>query len=350
MAERTLGPAGASSGGDRDDLRDATGLNKAQKFVRILELLQASGGILASELQQRFDLDDRTLRRYMADLKELDIPLKSEGRGEDRRFWVDPSYGRKGVQLTLLELVSLHCGRSLFDFMRGTMFASDMDEAMATLSSLASGSGLETARDLERKFVAVPEHRKDHSRHDDLLDEILSALLYQNPARAHYARVGGPMRPYVLRPYSIAIYRQSLYLFAWDVEEERLKTFALDRFRHFERIKGERFDVPPDYNPHDVVKDCFGITGGLAQEVVLRFNRRSTPYIRERIWHESQKITALEDGGVRLAMRVGLSPELTSWVLGFGPDVRVEAPEELRDHVQRLHREAAEGIEASGRR
>jgi predicted DNA-binding transcriptional regulator YafY len=37
-------------------------------------------------------------------------------------------------------------------------------------------------------------------------------------------------------------------------------------------------------------------------------------------------------------------------VLGFGPDVRVEAPEELRDHVQRLHREAAEGLEGSGRR
>ena len=93
-------------------------LNKSQKFVQILSELQQPTGIRADELMARYDLDDRTLRRYLSDLRSIDVPIQDDGRGTDRVLSLDPSYGRKGVQLTLLELVSLRFGRSLFDGVR----------------------------------------------------------------------------------------------------------------------------------------------------------------------------------------------------------------------------------------
>jgi proteasome accessory factor B len=319
-------------------------LNKAQRFVRIVELLQRQGGVSAGELMGLFDLDDRSLRRYLKDLREMDLPLQSEGRGATRRFWLDAAYGRQGVQVSLLELVSLHFGRSLFDFLQGTGFAADMDDALETLSTLSTKApGMDLARDLDRKFMAVPEHRKDHTHQADLLDDLLSALLYQNPSRAHYARIGGPTRRYTLHPYTLATFRQGLYLFALDVEEGKIKTYAVDRFRHFERARGEHFEVPEDYRPDQMVSDAFGIIAGPLQNVVLHFNRRASPYIGERIWHHSQSIEATDDGGVLLKMKVGIAHELVSWILGFGPDVRVDAPAELAERVRLLHHEAAEG-------
>lgn len=324
---------------------DDANLNKSQKFVRILEALQGRGGVSAQELMTRFSLDDRTLRRYLADLKALDLPVRSSGRGADRRLSLDPSYRRQGVQLSLLELVSLRFGRSLFDFLEGTGFAADMDDALDTLSELAVLGGREDlARDLDRKFVAVPEHRKDHTADADLLEDVLSALLYQNPASAHYAKVAGPTKRYALQPYTLAVYRHGLYLIARDTTDDKVKTFAIDRFRHFERHRGEHFDYPADYRPDSLYRDAFGIMGGgPLLSVVLRFNRRVSPYIRERIWHATQEIEPTGDGGVTLKMRVTMGPELIQWILGFGPDVRVEGPQELADRVQRLHREAAEG-------
>ncbi len=324
---------------------DESHLNKSQKFVRILEALQAPGGASAQQLMTRFAVDDRTLRRYLADLKGLDLPVRSDGRGTDRRLSLDPGYRRQGVQLNLLELVSLRFGRSLFDFLEGTGFAEDMDGALDTLSDLAVLGGREDlARDLDRKFVAVPEHRKDHAEQADLLDEVLSALLYQNPAQAHYAKVAGPTKRYDLLPYTLAVYRHGLYLIARDVTDDRLKTFAIDRFRHFERRRGEHFDYPADYSPEALYRDSFGIiSGGPPQAVVLRFNRRVSPYIRERIWHRTQHVEATRDGGVILRMRVSPGPELVQWIMGFGPDVRVDGPQTLADRVRRLHREAAEG-------
>lgn len=317
-------------------------LNKSQKFVRIIELLQTNEGISAAELMERFGLDDRTLRRYLADMKDLELPLHSEGRGTKRRLWIDASYRRQGVQLSLLELVSLHFGRTLFDFLAGTGFTEDMDDALERLSTLAGDRSAQLTENIGRKFMAVPEHAKDHTRTADTVDEILTALLYQNPARAFYARLTGPTRQYVLHPYTLVTFRQGLYLFALDVESNKIKTYAVDRFRAFNRIKGEHFNFPDDYEPEALVRDAFGIIGGQVKDVVLSFRRSAAPYIRERIWHHSQVMDTDQDGGVVLKMRVGMSPELTNWIMSFGPGVKVLSPPDLADLVRRLHKEALE--------
>ena len=121
----------------------------------------------------------------------------------------------------------------------------------------------------------------------------MSALLYQNPVSAHYARPTGRTRGYTLHPLTLATYRQALYLFALDVEEDKVKTFAVDRFRNFERQRNQHFEYPEDYDPKALISGSFGIFGGEEREVVLRFNQRVAPYVRERIWHRSQQLEEL---------------------------------------------------------
>lgn len=318
-------------------------LNKAQKFVRLVELMQLKGGISAEEAMRVFELDSRTLRRYLADMRGLDLPIRDKGRGRNRMLSLDPSYRRMGVQLSLLEVVSLHFGRSLFDFLSGTQFAQDLDDAIERVAPVIGRTDADLARYLDRKLVAVPEAAKEYARAGDMIDEVLSALLYQNPSSARYSRVRGPVRTYRLQPYTLATYRQSLYLIALDEDEGKVKTFALDRFKSFKRKRKERFDYPDDYDPKTFLADCFGITGGNVSDVVLAFGAREAPYIQERIWHHSQVMEPGEDGGVLLRMRVGISAELVRWVLSFGPEVQVVAPETLATEVRRLHWEAAHG-------
>ncbi|MCK6504045.1 transcriptional regulator [Myxococcota bacterium] len=319
---------------------DPDRLNKAQKLVRILHRMQ-DGGVSSSDLMEDYGLDDRSLRRYISDLKDMGLPVVAQGRGPHRVWTLDASYRRQRVPLTLLELVSLHFGRTLFDFMGGTHFAEDADGAIERLSTFAGQGDL--VRDLDRKFIAVREATKDYGRDSELIDEILTALLRQNPARALYARINGPTRAYHLRPYTLGVYRQSLYLFAEDVDEGKVKTFAVDRFRAFHRDRKAHFDYPEDYRPHDVVADAFGILGGPVVTVRLRFRKAAAPYIRERTWHRSQSVQDAEDGAVVLTMEVGRSYELISWILSFGPDVRVEAPADLAEQIQHLHLQAARG-------
>jgi len=138
-------------------------LNKSQKMIKFVELLQRRGGVRAIDVMGRFDLDPRTLRRYLADLRELGLPLHDTGIGDERMLSLDASYRRTGVQLTLSEVLSLHFGRKLFTFLDGTHFAADMSDAIERLEPAISRAHADLASHLDTKFLAVAEHSKDYT-------------------------------------------------------------------------------------------------------------------------------------------------------------------------------------------
>jgi proteasome accessory factor B len=189
--------------------------------------------------------------------------------------------------------------------------------------------------------VAVPEHRKDYTRDGELLDEIVSALLYSNPADAEYRSLRGLPKVYRLEPYTLATYRQGLYVFARDATEGKVKSFAVERFVRFSRLRREHFAYPERWDPADYLADAFGITGGPVEDVTIRFSEELAPIIRERSWHRTARIQPLDDGGVRLRLRVAVAPELKEWVLGFGAGAVVEAPAGLAEWVRDQHVAAA---------
>lgn len=322
---------------------DDLALNKSQKLVRVVQLLQRRGGINAVELMGRFGLDARTLRRYLEDLVEMDIPVVDEGHGDERVISLDRNFARAGVQLSLAEAISLHFGRSLFTFLDGTSFMEDIDGAIERLAPAIGRFPAEAGSHLDRKFMAVPEHRKEYGRDGDLLDEVVSALMFSNPADAEYRGIrGGASKLYRLESLTLATYRQGLYLFARDVAEGKHKSFAVERFVRFSRLRREHFKYPDDWRPQDMLRDAFGITGGAPEDIVARFSANQAPYVRERNWHASMQLEPLEDGGVRLRLRVANTPELREWLLGFGANVIVESPSAIADWVREQHLAAAQ--------
>jgi proteasome accessory factor B len=56
-----------------------------------------------------------------------------------------------------------------------------------------------------------------------------------------------------------------------------------------------------------------------------------THRVKESIWHPSQVIDDLPGGGCILSMKVGSTLEITPWIRGWGPDVEVLEPDELRE-------------------
>lgn len=310
-------------------------------MVRVVEWMQRRGGIRVHELERKFDLDPRSMRRYLADLKDLGLPVLEEGRGETRSVYLDPAYRRSGIQLTLGEMISLRLGASLFNFLQGTSFAEDMDQAIDRLEPTVSRGSQDMVQNFDTMFVAVPKHAKDYRGMGDMLNEILSALLYSERADAQYRPPRGRKRNYQLEPLTLACYRQGLYLFARDVDKKLVKTFAVERFLRFQWRRQDKFKRPENWNPKAFVADAFGITGGEPRAVVVRFNARVAEFIRERQWHPSQGLLEREDGSVEVLLRCAITPELRQWILGFGADAEVLEPEELRIEVRRSMKRGA---------
>ena len=318
-------------------------MNKGQKLVKMVELMTRRGGVRAQELIDRFDLDARTLRRYLADLRELELPVRDEGRGDDRVISIDPRWRRTGVQLSLAEVLSLHFGRKLFDFLEGTSFAEDIDGAIERLEPAISRAHQNLARQLDTKFLAVPEPAKDYrGQASEVLDELVTALVYNNPIEARYRNLNAVESDKVLHPYTLATFRQGLYLFALDPDAGIVKTYAVERFVDAVRRRSEHFAPPTGWRPEAHIGHAFGIISGTPERVVLAFSERVLGYIRERTWHPTQTFRTLPDGRLELTMQIASTVELQTWVQGFGPDAEVLAPDDLRDRVAGALRVAAQ--------
>jgi predicted DNA-binding transcriptional regulator YafY len=326
-------------------------MNKAQKLVKMVELMTRRGGVAASELSRRFELDPRSLRRYLADLRDMDIPIVDEGRGEDRIVSIDARWRRTGVQLSLAEVLSLHFGRTLFNFLDGTSFAEDLTGAIERLEPAISRADADLARQLDQRFVAVPEPSKRWTeRSNEIIDEVMSALVYSNPVDARYRKVGGAISEKLLHPYTLATYRQGLYLFAFDVAAGQVKTYALERFVELRRRRGEKIEPPAGWQPRAHIAHAFGIIAAPPEHVAIAFSPAVTAYIRERVWHPTQTFRTLPDGWLELGLHVGVTVELISWVCSFGADAHVLGPAALRDPVARsLAAAAARYASAAGR-
>lgn len=316
-------------------------LNKGQKLVQMVQMMSARGGVRATELLKRFDLDARSLRRYLADLRDIGVPIHDDGRGGERTVSVDSRWRRSGVQLTLAEVLSLHFGRTLFDFLDGTSFASDLDGAIERLSPAISRAHQDLARQLDTKFLAVGEHTKDYRGDaDDVIDTVISCLVYNNPIEARYRKVTGVERRILLHPFTLATYRQGLYLFALDVDNGIIKTYAVERFVEARRIR-EHFDYPSTWEPRAHIAHAFGIISGEPQDVQIAFAEAEAAYIRERTWHPTQTFRTLPDGRLLIRMRVAVTVELRQWILGFGDLAQVISPDSLATDIgSRLQRAA----------
>lgn len=321
-------------------------MNKGQKLVKMLELMSRRGGVRSSELIERFELDARSLRRYLADLRELELPVRDEGRGDDRLITIDPRWRRTGVQLSLAEVLSLHFGRKLFNFLEGTTFAEDLEGAIERLEPAISRAHRDLARQLDTRFLAIPEPAKDYRQVSEVIDEMVTALVYNQPLEARYRNVSGIENQRLLHPYTLATFRQGLYLFALDVDGGQVKTYAVERFVDVVRRRTEHFVVPTGWRPEAHLAHAFGIISGPPVDVEIAFNERISGYVRERTWHPTQTFGTLPDGRLALRMHVAATVELRSWVQGFGVDAEVLGPPSLREEVATALREAAARYEA----
>ena len=69
------------------------------------------------------------------------------------------------------------------------------------------------------------------------------------------------------------------------------------------------------------------------EEYELLFDYSFSNYILEREWHKGQQMKQSEDGSVYLKFASNQKKQILSWVLGFGPAVKVLAPESLKAEV-----------------
>jgi predicted DNA-binding transcriptional regulator YafY len=303
---------------------------------KILKTIEAGRYTTGADLAERYRVTERTIRRDIEALQEAGFPLYDD-RADGRKVWrlVEGYKQRLTQSFTLAELAALYFGRNMLSFLGGAPFAQDLESAFAKIKEALPPRSLPYLARIQDLFSARPDPTKDYSKKQDVIAGLIDAILHQRQATiAYFSFNSRKTKTYTLDPYRLVYYRGGLYLYARAHEYAEVRTFAVERVQKIE-VLDQEFEIPADFNVSEYARGAFGIAGGRPETVELHFAPEMAGYIRERVWHESQKMEDRGDGGVDLVLQVAPGWELKAWIKGFLPHVRVAKPLSLRDEIAR---------------
>lgn len=134
-----------------------------------------------------------------------------------------------------------------------------------------------------------------------------------------------------LSPYRLLLGRTHWSVVGRSSWHRRVQVMPVPLIERLE-LTPEAFDLPPRLS-----LDRFGVEGdGPPRTVRLRFQPEAAPWVRDAVWHPSQKVRPRPDGGLDFEAAVSRTDEILGWILGFGDRVEVLGPADLRARLHQI--------------
>jgi len=92
--------------------------------------------------------------------------------------------------------------------------------------------------------------------------------------------------------------------------------------------------MPLHFDIDAYVEDALVVMRGERITIELKFDKTTAAWVKDRIWHPSQQLTAVKGGQLLMTLQVADTRELLGWILSFGSGVQVLKPERLQKAVR----------------
>ncbi len=316
---------------------------RGQQVIRQWKILRmiaaADDGITTMEMHETFpEVHERTLRRDVRDLIQAGFPIKVRGRNPGRRFVLesplDPEVALAKVDV--IELVTLDLLMKILAPEGTGPVGEAAKEARARLRAVAQDKTRLFAEKLLDNFVAGDP--KPPSPPDSTVTELVKrALVEETVLRILYAKPNKEPEWRDIEPHTLLFKDSSWYLAAYCRKAEGRRIFAVHRIVEAELLD-DTYDLPPAAELRAYVEAGFGVFhDGAVHDVVVDFAPFHRHFALEREYHPTQEVEELEDGWVRVRMRVTGLPDVASWVARQGGGAVPIAPPALVHQVRKLY-------------
>lgn len=310
-------------------------LSQIQRLIRILQILSSSRKVTTKELRRRFDdsVSLRTLQRDLIALSEAGIPLVSEKTQANENVWSLMSRFRSFIPLPLEtnEYLAAHMLKANLKVFEKTPFEKEIKSLLKKIDQIVPEDVfLETeSAGAENLFENYSAGLFDYSPHGETINNLISAIVHRIKCKVtYYNPYEQKEKSFHIEPEKMVHYNGGLYVIVYVRYYKSFIMLAIQRIKKLDLLE-ETFKRDHPFNEKEYWKGKFGLFPGEQVSVKLKFDKDIGHHIEGRIWHSSQTIESDKKGDLILTMKVGISPELISWVLGWRMFVKVLQPEEL---------------------
>ncbi len=310
-------------------------MSKVERLYHLHNILsQRRTPISRQDLMERLECSQATLYRLVAELRDfLGAPIEQDP--ESRGFFYDRSYDQPfdlpGIWISPAELQALLTARQVLSNVQPGLLEGELESLQGRISSLLQQKGIEAESGDSRIHIQHVAGRPVPAR---MFQDVLGALIQRQRLNIRYhGRRRDEESERTVSPQRLTQYRNSWYLDAWCHRAEGLRSFALERIREQKMLDQAAREVSDaDLSRH--FDRSYGIFSGPAEHTAeLRFSPEMSRWVAEESWHPDQQGAFQADGCWVLKVPFSNARELTMDVLRYGADVKVLAPEFLRELV-----------------
>jgi len=314
-------------------------LSRQWRIFRRLEV--SKHGLTAAEVAEEGNISLRTAYRDIADLEAAGFPILTEKEGKTTRWRFMDNYRFKIPEpFTLTELLCLHLGGDLLKVFKGTVFQNSQQSILEKIRAMLPPQTLAYLDRIRAAYQMGGGPCKEYGCFSGVIDQINRAVAGRKTVEFGYWSLKSDERTTrKVDPYKIWFYDGTIYVIGRCHLRRDIRTFVLERINMLQ-VLDDCFKIPEQFSFDDYVRHSFKVMQDELYAVTVRISPSWSRYIGEKIWHQSQRIQKLIDGGIEISFRVAGLDEIRQWVLGLGPEAVVVEPEELKVAVRQSLKQA----------
>ncbi len=303
------------------------------RVLALLEILQEGGVRTVNDLAARLDVDERTARRYVSHLIELEIPVESV-RGRYGGYRLAAGYRMPPLMLTDEEALAVLLG----------LIAGRRAGLVTTSAAAVEGATAKLRRVLPKQLAARLDALLENidftapaqaviSPETQVMLQLAEAVRDRRAVEIGYTDREQRRTERVVHPYGIVAHHNRWYLTGLDSASNRIRSFRLDRIARLTQ-RDDTFEMPADFDPSAHLLADLASTPW-RHEVSLRVCG-TTDDVARRLPTGLASIEAIDERWVR----VRLQAQRLDWVPGvlaaLGLPLLIEEPDELKDASREL--------------
>jgi len=316
-------------------MADTTPLVRQWTLLHILSSRRQ--GATVGELMSELDANDKMIRRDLQFLASNGFPLVESVGDRGKKSWtLSSGVHAPALNFNFTEVLSLYLGRRALEPLAGTNIWQGAQSAYTKIRATLGEGAIAYLEKLSR--VLQPTHTAvgDYSAKADLIELLLMAIEDRKITWIVYqsANATEPVSTEVY-PLTLLWHRGSLYLLAHAREDDKVKTYKVDRVSGVD-VTHLKFTFPNEFDAQQFLSSSFGIMSGAntTTRVRIRFSSSVARYITERKWHASQQLSKQRDNTLIAEFELGDLHEFKAWLLSFAQHAEVLEPESLRTEMR----------------
>jgi predicted DNA-binding transcriptional regulator YafY len=299
------------------------------RLLELLELLQTQPLTTGQQIADQLGIDRRTVRRYVATLQELGIPVEGE-RGVGGGYRVRPGFRLPPLMLSDEEAIVVVLGLLAARRLGLDTPSESVDGALTKIHRVLPDAIRRRVEALEETLEFTTSAKIGAPVPGDTALLLAEAIRRRKRVHMQYRTFEGEETQRELSAHGLVVHSGRWYLAAFDHGRDDLRTFRVDRMDRARLGDAAAVDAPPDFSAVEHVSRSLARTPWQWEVTVLlhlpleEASRRIPATLAE---------LAETNGGTLLRMRAGSLDWMASVLAGLDCEFTIRAPDELRSSV-----------------